>query len=148
MAKYNEVSLDGYDSMHAKVAVYLFTHYQENEDIDITKQQIENIDIEQLKIIFMILKKRGYLVSRRIGIYRLNISSEKLKQKTAKSVIREYISETYKVGDTFTLKELLGKEDIKYRAFVKALGVMKDNGEIDIVKPGVYEIKAFAVEYF
>lgn len=148
VTKYNEVSLDGYDSMHAKVAVYLFTHYQENEDIDITKQQIENIDIEQLKIIFMILKKRGYLVSRRIGIYRLNISSEKLKQKTAKSVIREYISETYKVGDTFTLKELLGKEDIKYRAFAKALGVMRDNGEIDIVKPGVYKIKAFTVEYF
>ena len=148
VTKYNEVSLDGYDSMHAKVAVYLFTHYQENEDIDITKQQIENIDIEQLKIIFMILKKRGYLVSRRIGIYRLNISLEKLKQKTAKSVIREYISETYKIGDTFTLKELLGKEDIKYRAFVKALGVMRDNGEIDIVKPGVYKIKAFTVEYF
>lgn len=89
-----------------------------------------------------------YLVSRRIGIYRLNISSEKLKQKTAKSVIREYISETYKIGDTFTLKELLGKEDIKYRAFTRALGVMRDNGEIDIVKPGVYKIKAFAVEYF
>lgn len=78
----------------------------------------------------------------------MNISSEKLKQKTAKSVIREYISETYKIGDTFTLKELLGKEDIKYRAFAKALGVMRDNGEIDIVKPGVYKIKAFTVEYF
>ena len=25
---------------------------------------------------------------------------------------------------------------------------MRDNGEIDIVKPGVYKIKAFAVEYF
>ena len=56
--------------------------------------------------------------------------------------------QTYKVGDTFTLKELLGKEDIKYRAFTRALGVMRDNGEIDIVKPGVYKIKAFAVEYF
>ena len=44
--------------------------------------------------------------------------------------------------------ELLGKEDIKYRAFTRALGVMRDNGEIDIVKPGVYKIKAFAVEYF
>ena len=60
----------------------------------------------------------------------------------------KYISETYKIGDTFTLKELLGKEDIKYRAFTRALGVMRDNGEIDIVKPGVYKIKAFAVEYF
>lgn len=27
--------------------------------------------------------------------------------------------QTYKVGDTFTLKELLGKEDIKYRAFTE-----------------------------
>lgn len=78
----------------------------------------------------------------------MNVSSEKLKQKTAKSVIREYISETYKIGDIFTLKELLGKEDIKYRAFTRALGVMRDNGEIDIVKPDVYKIKAFAVEYF
>lgn len=25
---------------------------------------------------------------------------------------------------------------------------MRDNGEIDIVKPGVYKIRAFAVEYF
>ena len=25
---------------------------------------------------------------------------------------------------------------------------LRDNGEIDIVKPGVYEIKAFAVESF
>lgn len=25
---------------------------------------------------------------------------------------------------------------------------MRDNGEIDVVKPGVYKIKAFAVEYF
>lgn len=32
--------------------------------------------------------------------------------------------------------------------WLKALGVMRDNGEIDIVKPGVYKIKAFTVEYF
>ena len=25
---------------------------------------------------------------------------------------------------------------------------LRDNGKIDIVKPGVYEIKAFAIEYF
>ena len=50
--------------------------------------------------------------------------------RTKKEIISEQLNkhifllakrcrQTYKVGDTFTLKELLGKEDIKYRAFTK-----------------------------
>ena len=33
--------------------------------------------------------------------------------------VHKPLCQTYKVGDTFTLKELLGKENIKYRAFTE-----------------------------
>ena len=135
-----EPDLSAYETMHAKVATYLFTHFKENEDIDITKQRIEGVEMERLKFIFMILKKREFLSSVRMGIYRLNISEESIKPVTAKSVIRDYIGKCHQVGDTFRLEELPDHEGVSHKAIVKALGDMRKAGELELVSQRAYRI--------